>query len=105
MAGFDTINKLYLPLKDMFRSNQNLLKYIAYDSDDPLSEPDIEDIEGLFDTRIWFRPKATSTITNMETDVIVTFLVKPTNSSILYGDTYLQFDIISHNKLFSNYGY
>lgn len=99
MAGFDTINKLYLPLKDMFRCNQKLLKYIAYDSDDPLSEPDIEDIDSLFDNRIWFRPKALSTITTKSTNVITTYKAIPTSNTQSYNDFLVTFVIISHNDL------
>jgi hypothetical protein len=83
----------------MFRSNQNLLKYIAYNEDNPLDQPDIEDIENLFDSKIYFRPKALNTITEKGTNVITTFKAIPTRNSLSYNDFLITFLIIVNNDL------
>jgi hypothetical protein len=86
-------------LKDLFRSNQNLLKYIAHDSNDPLNEPDIEDVESLFGTRIYIRSKAVNTVISKQTNVIVSFIIKKANGSVKYSDEYICFDIITEKDL------
>jgi hypothetical protein len=84
----------------MFRSNQNLLKYIACDQDNPLDQPDIEDIESLFSTRISFRPKVIETATESGTYIIVKFLGFSNKQNLAYSDYIILFDIVTHNTKF-----
>lgn len=101
---FDEVDNLKLRVEKEVLGNQELIKLIACNNDNPLSQPDIERPSKLVDEYIFFKPKVFDKTTTaiqcfLLTDVIITSI----RNSIDFADIKLIFRIIVHNNLFELY--
>jgi len=107
MGRFSQIKKLQCKIKnemiERILGNQDLLKYIYYQSSNPLEEIDIEDTIGLINEYVYKR----SRVFTVEEDVQNYLFVKINSPSSNKGGSIFKeitiiFDIICHNELIDN---
>ena len=98
---FKNVNKLKERLKMELLSNQKILKYIAYDDENPLKQPDIDDAQSLIGDRIYLNPVLwDSTIEKVQTFLLSNIRIAPVRSSQQFVDIYLYVYVISHNDIY-----
>lgn len=98
---FKNVNKLKERVKMELLSNQNILKYIAYDTEDPLIGPDIDDAQSLLRDRIYLNPMAwDKTIEEVKTFLLTNIRIAPVRYSQQFADIYLYIYVISHNDIY-----
>lgn len=97
MSGkFSELNVIVNESLNMIYANQNLCKYLYYETSDPLSESDIVDTTVLLDKNIFLHPKipteqeTTKNFLTITIDEIVPFKGNP-----VFREEILSFDIIS----------
>lgn len=98
---FKNINKIKQRVKMELLSNQKVLKYIAYDDENPLSLPDIDDAQALINDRIYLNPIAwDKTIQEVKTFLLSNIRVATVRNSQQFADIYLYVYVISHNDIY-----
>lgn len=74
---FEAIDDIKIQIKDRVLSNQNILKYIYYGTEDPLSEKDIDDLSLVVNKQIFFQPKTLDTIKEQKAFLTLTVYGSP----------------------------
>lgn len=98
---FKNINKLKQRVKKELLSNQNILKLVKYNVDDPLSEPDVDDAQSLLNDYIYLNPVVwDSVIDDTRTFILCNIRVAPTRNSQQFVDVYLYMYVICHNDIY-----
>lgn len=96
---FKELNKLKEEVADKLLSNQNILKLLRYDSDNPLGEPDIDNPQELLDSYIYLKPRAYDTQWSTRSVLITRIVAKRVRGSKTYADIALVFTIVVHNQI------
>lgn len=97
---FDEIDKIKSQIKDRVLSNQNLLKYIYYGDDDPLSEKDIEDLSLVVDKYVFFKPKMLDTLKEQKAYLTLTTSGSPDYSGERITNVTFTFNILTHLEIY-----
>lgn len=98
---FKNLNKLKERVKREMLSNQNILKLVAYNTDDPLSEADIDDAQALVNDHIYFNPVVyDDTIQDTRTFILTNMRVSSIRGSQQFANITLYIYVISHNDLY-----
>lgn len=98
---FKRVNELKNTIKEHILSNQNILKYIVYNEDNPLDLPDIDDPQSLLNDYIYLNPIVwDSTIQNVRTFLLTNVRVAPNRKRNEFAEVYLYFYVISHNDIY-----
>lgn len=97
---FDEMDKIKSQIKDRVLSNQNLLKYIYYGNDDPLSEKDIEDLSLVVDKYVFFKPKMLDTLKEQKAYLTLTTSGSPDYSGERITNVTFTFNILTHLEIY-----
>lgn len=97
---FDEMDKIKSQIKDRVLSNQNLLKYIYYGDDDPLSEKDIEDLSLVVDKYVFFKPKMLDTLKEQKAYLTLTTSGSPDYSGERITNVTFTFNILTHLEIY-----
>lgn len=99
---FEKLDILQERIQDEIMLNQNLLKLICYPIDDPLTMPDIDDVQSLIDEYIYFKPIAFENVVQEgKTILLLSFRINNTRNRTDYVDISFYLRIISHNTLYN----
>lgn len=99
---FEKLDILQERIQDEIMLNQNLLKLICYPIDDPLTMPDIDDVQSLIDEYIYFKPIAFENVVQEgKTILLLSFSIKNTTHRTDYVDISFVIRVISHNTLYN----
>lgn len=102
MDIFEQLDVLQERIQDEIMLNQNLLKLIYYPVDNPLSQPDIEDVQSLIDKYIYFKPIAYEDVVQEgKTILLLSFSISNTAHRTDFIDINFIIRVISHNALFN----
>jgi len=102
MDIFEQLDILQERIQDEIMLNQNLLKLICYPVDNPLNQPDINDVQSLLDDYIYFKPIAYENVIQQgKTILLLSFSIKNTTHRTNYIDVAFTIRIISHNTLYN----
>ena len=99
MSVFESVENIKNYLKDEFYKNQDLLKLIAYPSDNPLSGSDIEDVHALEGNCIFFGTSSTNFEDEAKVFLYIKYESRPHKNSPVYDDVIITFDIMFHEQL------
>lgn len=102
MDIFKQLDILQERIQDEIMLNQNLLKLIYYPIDDPLTMPDIDDVQSLIDEYIYFKPIAFENVVQAgKTILLLSFSIKNTPNRTGFVDISFVIRVISHNTLYN----
>ena len=103
MAGiFEQLDKLQERIQNEILLNQNLLKLIYYPVENPLNQPDIDDVQSLVDNYIYFKPIAYENVIQVgKTILLLSFSISNTPHRTDYVDISFVIRVISHNTLYN----
>lgn len=93
---FEAMDEIKSQIKDRVLSNQNLLKYIYYGTEDPISEEDIEDLSLVVNKQIFFQPKTLDTIKEQIAFITLTTYGSPDYSGERITNVTFSFNIFTH---------
>lgn len=96
---FSYLDELKKELQDYILLDQDILKLISVDNGRPLEAEDIEDIYGLVDKNIFFRPKEVDTVLEQKCSLMVC-LSGITQGKDMMGAT-IEFIVVCHYDLFN----
>lgn len=107
MGRFSQIKNLQCKIKnemiERILGNQNLLKYIYYQSSNPLIENDLEDTISLINTYVYKRSKSLTVNSDTQSMVFVRINSPSSNrGGMLFKDVNIIFEIVCHNDLIDN---
>lgn len=102
MNMFERLDVLQERIQDEIMLNQNLLKLIYYPVENPLNQPDIDNVQSLINDYIYFTPIAyDSVIQEGKTILLLSFSIKNTSHREDYVDMDFVIRVISHNTLYN----
>lgn len=99
MSRFRHLNENINNILMMILDNQNLCKLIAYNSDDPYSEPDIDDTSPLISTKIFPFPKIPKATTEASSFLTVYFNNFRLSKNNGLKEGLIVFDVVCHLDL------
>ncbi|WP_346938178.1 hypothetical protein [uncultured Clostridium sp.] len=98
---FEQLDVLQERIQDEILLNQNLLKLIYYPVENPLNQPDVDDVQSLVDKYIYFKPIAfESVIQEGKTILLLSFGISNTRNRTDFIDINFVIRVISHNTLY-----
>lgn len=108
MATTVNLNDYMNTVLNKILGNQNLCKYLYYDSDEPLSESDIADTSILSDKnntdrRIYTIPFNPDTHSSQRTTIHILIGESDSTNSTFYKNISIKFIILSYNELWELY--
>lgn len=102
MDIFEQLDILQERIQDEIMLNQNLLKLIYYPVDNPLNQPDINDVQSLIDDFIYLKPIAYENVIQQgKTILLLSFSIKNTPHRTDFVDISFVIRVISHNTLYN----
>ncbi len=96
---FRQIYKYKQCLIDAIFSNSNLVKYLAYDNTDPLSNNIFKNPYLLINDRLFFKPKDYKIIKDTKSILFINFKVYKHNNSSIFKEINITMDLLIHNSL------
>lgn len=98
---FDEADNVRERVKREILGNQELLKLVSINHDNPLSKPNIIGASSLVDKYIYFTPRVyDTTIMGVQNFLLTDIVIASVRNSIKFADIKLIFRIIVHNSLF-----
>lgn len=101
---FDEVDNLKERVIKDILNNQELLKLISVNNDNPLDSPDILGASKLVDQCIFFKPKVyDTTVKGVQSFLLTDIIVSSIRGKPKFADIKLIFRVIVHNALFELY--
>lgn len=97
---FDAMDTIKAEIKERVLSNQKLLKYIYYGTEDPLLEEDLEDLSQIVNRQIFFQPKMLDTLKEQKAYLTLTASGAPDYSGERITNVTFSFNILTHIEIY-----